>query len=87
MLLNEEWFAENIVEEKYLKLLKRNYPQHQLFNDTVQNLDKATFFNPEHLAQMKTALRLIRAGYNKYNRSGVLKSRTIRSLIEVMSFE
>ncbi|WP_342274746.1 Abi family protein [Spiroplasma endosymbiont of Phycita roborella] len=120
MLLNEEWFVENIVEEKYLELLKRNYPQHQLkdlfllnidlrllylkhilmienslknallhqlFNDNVQNLDNATFLNPEHLAQMKTALRLIRAGYNKYNRSGVLKSRTIRSLIEVMSFE
>lgn len=114
MLLNEELFVENIVEEKYLELLKRNYPQHQLkyllllnidlrllylkhilmienslknallhqiFNDNVQNLDNSTFLNPEHLSQMKTALGLIRAGYNKYNRSGILKSPTIRSLI------
>ncbi|BET38988.1 hypothetical protein [Spiroplasma ixodetis] len=65
----------------------KNALLHQLFNDNVQNLDNATFLNPEHLAQMKTALGLIRAVYNKYNRSGILKSRTIRSLIEVISFE
>lgn len=120
MLLTEEWIAENIVEEKYFQLLKRNYPQHtlqnllllnidlrllylkhilmienslknvllhQLFNDNVQNIANASFLNQEHLLQMKTASRLIRAGYNKYGRSGVLKSKTIRSLIEVMSFE
>lgn len=120
MSVNEEWLAAYVIEEKYLQLLKRNYPQHQLknllllnidlrllylkhilmienslknallhqlVNDNVQNLDNASFLNPEHLAQMKTAFRLIRAGYNKYHRSGILKSRTIRSLIEVMSFE
>lgn len=120
MALNETWMAENIVEEKYLDLLKRNYPQHnlqnllllnidlrllylkhilmienslkhallhQLLNDNIQNVNNTTYLNPEHLEQMKTALHLIRVGYNKYGRSGVLKSRTIRSLLEVTSFE
>lgn len=120
MALNEEWFIENIVEEKYLELLKRNYPQHQLknllllnidlrllylkhilmienslknallhqlFNDNIQNLNNVEFLDSEHLEKIKSSSRLIRTGYNKYHRSGVLKSRTIRSLIEVMSFE
>ncbi|WP_342275865.1 Abi family protein [Spiroplasma endosymbiont of Nebria brevicollis] len=120
MPLNESWIIEHIVEEKYLDLLKRNYPQHdlqnllllnidlrllylkhilmienslkyallqQLLSDNIQNVNNTTYLNPDHLEQMKTALHLIRAGYNKYGRSGVLKSRTIRSLLEVMSFE
>lgn len=120
MHLNESWITEHIVEEKYLDLLKRNYPQHdlqnllllnidlrllylkhilmienslkyallqQLLNDNIQNVNNITYLNPEHLEQMKTALHLIRTGYHKYGRNGVLKSRTIRSLLEVMSFE
>lgn len=120
MELNHAWFSEHIVDTKYLDLLKRQYPQHQLkkllllnidlrllylkhilmienslknalliqlCNDNMQNFENTTDLNPDLLAQMKSGLHLIRSDYNKYRRNGVLKSRTIRSLLQVMSFE
>lgn len=65
----------------------KNILLHQMFISEIQNLDNSYFLNPEHLKNLRAARRVIRSGYHKYTRNGVLKSKTIRSLIEVMSFE
>lgn len=60
---------------------------HQMFINELQNIENSHFLNQDHLRNLRIARRVIRAGYHKYTRNGVLKSKTIRSLIEVMSFE
>lgn len=65
----------------------KNILLHQMFINELQNLENSHFLNQEHLKNLRQARRVIRAGYHKYSRNGVLKSKTIRSLIEVMSFE
>lgn len=65
----------------------KNILLHQMFITEIQNLENSHFLNQEHLKNLRKARRVIRAGYHKYSRNGVLKSKTIRSLIEVMSFE
>ncbi|MBE4703801.1 Abi family protein [Spiroplasma platyhelix] len=65
----------------------KNILLHQMFINELQNLENSHFLNQEHLKNLRRARRVIRAGYHKYSRNGVLKSKTIRSLIEVMSFE
>ncbi|WP_425376734.1 hypothetical protein [Spiroplasma endosymbiont of Aleiodes alternator] len=56
MLLNEEWFAENIVEEKYLELLKRNYPQHQLKDLLLLNIDLRLLYL-KHILMIENSLK------------------------------
>lgn len=65
----------------------KNILLHQMFINELQNFENSHFLNQEHLKNLRQARRVIRAGYHKYSRNGVLKSKTIRSLIEVMSFE
>lgn len=65
----------------------KNILLHQMFISEIQNLENSHFLNQEHLKNLRRARRVIRSGYHKYSRNGVLKSKTIRSLIEVMSFE
>lgn len=65
----------------------KNILLHQMFINELQNFENSHFLNQEHLKNLRKARRVIRAGYHKYSRNGVLKSKTIRSLIEVMSFE
>lgn len=65
----------------------KNILLHQMFINEIQNIENSHFLNQDHLKNLRTARRVIRAGYHKYSRNGVLKSKTIRSLIEVMSFE
>lgn len=120
MALSETWLVENLVDEKYLGQLKKSYPNHdlnellllnvdlrllylkhifmienslkkillrQLFINEIQNLDNSHYLNQDHLKNLRAAKRVIRSGYYKYSHNGVLKSKTIRSLFEVMSFE
>ncbi|MGL5268409.1 MAG: Abi family protein [Spiroplasma sp.] len=65
----------------------KNVLLRQTFINELQNLENSYFLNQEHLKKLRTARRVIRTGYYKYHRNGILKSKTIRSLIEVMSFE
>lgn len=65
----------------------KNILLRQMFINELQNLENSYFLDQDHLKSLRTARRVIRAGYHKYHRNGVLKSKTIRSLIEVMSFE
>lgn len=75
---------------KYLFMIEnslKNILLHQMFISELQNFENSYFLNQEHLKNLRATKRVIRAGYHKYSRSGILKSKTIRSLIEVMSFE
>lgn len=71
-----------MIENSLKKILLR-----QLFISEIQNLDNNHYLNQEHLKNLRAARRVIRSGYYKYSHNGVLKSKTIRSLFEVMSFE
>lgn len=71
-----------MIENSLKKLLLR-----QLFISEIQNPDNNHYLNQEHLKNFRAARRVIRSGYYKYTHNGVLKSKTIRSLFEVMSFE
>lgn len=75
---------------KYLFMIEnslKNILLHQMFINELQNFENSCFLDQDHLKQLRTARRVIRTGYHKYHRAGMLKSKTIRSLIEVMSFE
>lgn len=120
MGLSQEWMNKYIVDEKYLELLKKFYPQKELekllllnidlrmlylkhilmienllknillqqpFISALQNINNAFVLNEQDWKHLKSGQKLIRIGYSKYSRSGILKSKTIPSLIEVMSFE
>jgi len=71
-----------MIENSLKKILLR-----QLFISEIQNLDNSHYLNQDHLKNLRAARRVIRSGYYKYSHNGVLKSKTIRSLFEVMSFE
>lgn len=71
-----------MIENSLKKILLR-----QLFISEIQNLDNSHYLNQDHLKNLRAARRVIRTGYYKYSHNGVLKSKTIRSLFEVMSFE
>ncbi|MDQ7982612.1 MAG: Abi family protein [Spiroplasma sp.] len=71
-----------MIENSLKKILLR-----QLSMSDLQNLDGNHYLNQEHLKNLRAARRIIRSGYYKYSHNGVLKSKTLRSLFEVMSFE
>lgn len=120
VVILEKWLSDNIVDEKYLLVLKKFYPQKDLekllllnidlrmlylkhilmienllknillqqpFISELQNINNVFIFNQQDWKHLKLGQKLIRKGYSKYRRRGILNSKTISSLIEVMSFE